>query len=164
MSRKWRQEGNRITKEIGLESLTIMPGNFLNRKNVMEFEIHHKTGSLLQGLNKFKKDKKNVMEELNITLQEDYRKLSEWSNLQKEQNPKMTTIFHTTTHTAMIHIWKKNSKSQFYIKKMEFLFDPYAKMNWIQWIIACLSTTGRIRKKAKDWNSYCFYLNNDGCR
>ncbi|MFL0364666.1 hypothetical protein ACH0BF_16805 [Pseudobacillus sp. 179-B 2D1 NHS] len=158
-SYKWRREGKRLTEEIGLESIIIVPGNFLNRNNVLEYEIHHKTDKVRNGLAKRMRKKSEVIEELNNSLQEDYQKLAEWRMKKKKETPSVDIMFHTTTHPAMIHIWRKNSKDYFYVKQMDQVLDPYAKMNWIQWLPVSFATTGYIGKRPKEWGSYYFYSN-----
>lgn len=156
--RSWRREGNQLTKKIGLEAITLMPSNLLGRSNCVEFEVHHTPETVIKGLGKKKFSKKEIMIQLDKTLQKDFEKLFNWSQDYKTKNEHNTILFHTTTHNSMINLWSRSSEKYFYVKEMEQKLDPYAKMNLIQWLAASFSTTGRINlKKPKIWKSYYFY-------
>jgi hypothetical protein len=153
-TKDWREKGNQLTKEIGLKRLLLVEGSLPNRTGTKVLEVHHNLGPLKDGFRYKKRPRKEVIEELKKELVEDFRKLAEWKNHKVREE----VLLVTTTHIALAKIWERASSPYFYMKKSDKLFDPYVKMNLMEWMIASFSTTGRVDfNPPKQWDSYYLY-------
>lgn len=153
-TKDWRERGSKLTKEIGLKRLLLVEGHLPHRKGTEVIEIHHYLGPLKDGFKFKKRSREEVIKELKEELKEDFRKLAEWKNSSERDN----VLLVTTTHIALAKIWERSSNPYFYMKKSDVLFDPYVKMNLMEWMLASFSTTGRLNcHPPKQWDSYYFY-------
>lgn len=153
-TKDWRERGSALTKEIGLKRLLLVEGQIPNRKGILVLEIHHNLGPIKDGFKYKKESREKIISDLKEELNEDFRKLAEWKNHVVTEN----LLLVTTTHIALAKIWERSSHPCFYVRKSDKLFDPYVKMNRLEWMAASFSTTGRISyQPPKQWNSYYFY-------
>ncbi|MEX3623648.1 hypothetical protein [Viridibacillus arvi] len=155
-TKQWMTQGRELTKEIGLQRLLLMEGNFLlpNRESrTRVIELHHYLGTLSEGKAYSKRDREEVINELKDQLKEDWRKLAEW----KEQSEDDVLIV-LTTHPGLKNLYERTCHPHFYITKSDCLFDPYVGMNLYEWGMATYLTSGRLElKPPKQWDSYYFY-------
>lgn len=152
-TKEWRKNGRELTEKIGLKRILLLESNLLSRSQTTVYEIHHTPAPFKYGFVLRKKKRSDIIAQLKKELEEDFKKLHQWKN-EQERN----CLFITTTHPSMIHLWKKASSDNFYVKKMDQILDPYVKMNIWQWALASFSTTGRLSfKPPTQWDSYYFF-------
>ncbi|HDR7713989.1 TPA: hypothetical protein QCX89_006138 [Bacillus cereus] len=140
--------GKELTEQLKLKNMFLVESNILGDEEGTVYEVHQMPFTISNGLINKDKTYKVIKQEYERKVKEDLTKISKWQVT-------TTARLVTTTHFRLYTIWQKNSTG-YQLKKLEDCIDPYAKMNFIQWIIASFCTTGRLKydKKPKEWESY----------
>ncbi|MGY1422857.1 hypothetical protein ACW7G4_27545 [Bacillus cereus] len=146
---KWFMSGIKLSEHIGLQKLLLIPSTYYGKKVI---EVHLKPLDLSDGFENFSKEKKEIMGLLYVELEDDFKKIAEWSNGEP---------LVTTTHLSLMNIWKKTSRNHFLIEPID-LYDPYVKMGNLEWVVASFSLTGKPSFKVPNkWYSYEFKRNEE---
>ena len=142
------RSGKELTEQLKLKNMFLVESNILGDEEGTVYEVHQMPFTISNGLINKDKTYKVIKQEYERKVKEDLTKISKWQVTTKAR-------LVTTTHFRLYTIWQKNSTG-YQLKKLEDCIDPYAKMNFIQWIIASFCTTGRLKydKKPKEWESY----------
>ncbi|WP_412459780.1 hypothetical protein H0I83_28965 (plasmid) [Bacillus thuringiensis serovar fukuokaensis] len=142
------RSGKELTEQLKLKNMFLVESYFLGDEEGTVYEVHQMPFTISNGLINKDKTYKVIKQEYERKVKEDLTKISKWQVTIKAR-------LVTTTHFRLYTIWQKNSTG-YQLKKLEDCIDPYAKMNFIQWIIASFCTTGRLKydKKPKEWESY----------
>ncbi|MEW4206196.1 hypothetical protein Q0O28_25430 [Bacillus thuringiensis] len=142
------RSGKELTEQLKLKNMFLVESNILGDEEGTVYEVHQMPFTISNGLINKDKTYKVIKQEYERKVKEDFTKISKWQVTTKAR-------LVTTTHFRLYTIWQKNSTG-YQLKKLEDCIDPYAKMNFIQWIIASFCTTGRLKydKKPKEWESY----------
>ncbi|HFK1530573.1 TPA: hypothetical protein ACGXM6_004358 [Bacillus cereus] len=142
------RSGKELTEQLKLKNMFLVESNILGYEEGTVYEVHQMPFTISNGLINKDKTYKVIKQEYERKVKEDLTKISKWQVTTKAR-------LVTTTHFRLYTIWQKNSTG-YQLKKLEDCIDPYAKMNFIQWIIASFCTTGRLKydKKPKEWESY----------
>ncbi|MFK4011699.1 hypothetical protein [Bacillus cereus] len=142
------QSGKELTEQLKLKNMFLVESNILGDEEGTVYEVHQMPFTISNGLINKDKTYKVIKQEYERKVKEDLTKISKWQVTTKAR-------LVTTTHFRLYTIWQKNSTG-YQLKKLEDCIDQYAKMNFIQWIIASFCTTGRLKydKKPKEWESY----------
>ncbi len=144
---KWKKNGKELTQKLGLKVVLIIP-SMINGKLV--YELHHKPKKLSIGFSLMRIPKKDIKLSLINDAMDDFCVLFEWFQDKEER-------FITTTHPAMINLWKKAGCQYFHVHPTGKNEDPYTQMSKLQWAIAHFSTAGRISfHPPKQWETYEF--------
>ncbi|MED2185801.1 hypothetical protein [Bacillus wiedmannii] len=148
IKKSFYRNGKELTEQLKLKNIFLVESDILGDEVGTVYEVHQMPFALSNGLINKEKGYKVVKQEYERKVKEDLTKISKWQVTTKAR-------LVTTTHFRLYTIWQKNSTG-YQLKKIEDCIDPYAKMNLIQWMIASLCTTGRIKydKKPKEWASY----------
>lgn len=145
--KKWKKNGYKLSKSLGLNHIVIFETSLVTSDGQKLFELHHKPTSVIQGYRRLRKPKSQIINELKQDLKRDFSILYEWS---LEKNVNLVTV----THESMFQIWDESSDEYFNGIATNQIKDKYVKPNIFSWLLSSFSTTGRFSPRPKKWGAF----------